>query len=250
MLSSFSRDVGSRALSIESGKLAGQANGSVMVRYGDCVLLVTATMSKPREGIDFFPLTVDVEERLYARGKIPGSFFRREGRPSTHSTLIARLTDRPVRPLFPEGFRNEIQVVITPMSADQENPFDILAVIGASAALSISDIPFEGPIAATRMGYVNGQFVVNPTYSQLEDSTLDLIVTGSRDGVVMMEAGANEMPEDLVLEAIQRAQQANQGVIDLQDEIVGSIGKPKAAFDAGGPKELDPHRQRPSWVAD
>ena len=239
MLSSFSRDVGSRALSIESGKLAGQANGSVMVRYGDCVLLVTATMSKPREGIDFFPLTVDVEERLYARGKIPGSFFRREGRPSTHSTLIARLTDRPVRPLFPEGFRNEIQVVITPMSADQENPFDILAVIGASAALSISDIPFEGPIAATRMGYVNGQFVVNPTYSQLEDSTLDLIVTGSRDGVVMMEAGANEMPEDLVLEAIQRAQQANQGVIDLQDEIVGSIGKPKAAFDAGGPKELD-----------
>ena len=242
MLSTFRREVGSRTLTIESGRLAQQANGSVLIRYGDNVVLVTATMSRPREGIDFFPLTIDFEERLYARGKIPGSFFRREGRPSTHGTLIARLTDRPLRPLFPQGFHNEIQVILTPMSADQENPLDILAIVGASAALSISDIPFEGPIGATRIGYVNGEFLVNPTYSEAEASTLDLVVAGGRTGVIMIEAGANQMSEDLVLEGIERAQSINLGIIELQDEIIASVGKPKAAFESDAPPDELKHR--------
>ena len=236
-LSSFSREVGSSNLTLESGKLAQQANGSILLRYGDCALLVTATMSKPREGIDFFPLTIDFEERLYARGKIPGSFFRREGRPSTHATLIDRLVDRPIRPLFPKGFRNELQVIITPLSVDQDNPFDVTSVIGASAALGISDIPFEGPISATRMGYVDGELVVNPTYAQMGQSKLDLVVAGSRDGVIMMEAAAHEMPEDLVLEAIERAQAVNIEVIGLQLEMIGSIGKVKVGFNVEGPPE-------------
>ena len=240
MESSFSRRIGAGTLTFEGGRLAQQANGAVLARYGDTVVLVTATMSKPRAGIDFFPLTIDLEERLYARGKIPGSFFRREGRPSTHATLIARLTDRPIRPLFPKGFRNEIQIIITPLSSDQENPFDVLALIGASTALSISDIPFEGPIGATRMGYVDGEFVVNPTYDQLESSKLDLIVAGSKDGVVMMEAGASEVSEDVVLEAIKRAQDVNGEVIELQEELVRSLGKPKVGFDSEAyPEELD-----------
>ena len=240
MVSSFARQIGHSTLTLESGKLALQANGSVLMRYGDNVFLVAATMSKPREGIDFFPLTIDFEERLYARGKIPGSFFRREGRPSTHGTLIARLTDRPIRPLFPKGFRNEVQVVITPLSSDQENPLESLAIIGASAALSISDIPFEGPISATRIGHVDGELVVNPTYAQLEKSDLDLVVAGSREGVVMMEAAAHELPEGLVLQAIEKAQEVNQEIIALQEEAVRSIGKPKVSFEVQGyPEELD-----------
>ena len=240
MVSHFERNVGSSTLVLESGKLALQANGSVLIRQGDNVLLVAATMGKPRQGGDFLPLTIDLEERLYARGKIPGSFFRREGRPSTHATLIARLTDRPTRPLFPKGFRNEVQVVITPLSADQENPFDVVAIIGASAALSISDIPFEGPISATRVGYAGGEFLVNPSYAQLDESKLDLVVAGSRDGVLMMEAAAQEMSEDLVLEAIMRAQEVNLEVIALQEEMVSSIGRPNASFEpAAYPEELD-----------
>ena len=230
MLSTFSREVGTGSLSLESGKLALQANGSVVLRFGDCVLLITATMSKPREGIDFFPLTIEFEERLYARGKIPGSFFRREGRPSTEAILVDRLTDRPVRPLFPKGFKNEVQVIITPLSVDLENTLDVFAVIGASAALSISDIPFEGPIGATRMGYVDGEFVVNPTFAQMDESDLDLVVAGTRDGVLMLEAGASELSEELVLEGIRRAQDVNQRVIELQDDLVRSVGRPKIAF--------------------
>ena len=153
MSSSFQRLIGQREISMETGTLAQQANGSVLIRTGDSVALVTAVMSKPREGIDFFPLTIDYEERLYARGKIPGSFFRREGRPSTDAILTDRLTDRPLRPLFPKGFRNEVQVTVTSFSSDQENPLDLLVMNGASAALSISDIPFGGPIGATRVGY-------------------------------------------------------------------------------------------------
>ena len=231
MSSTFTRNIGSATLTIESGSLAQQANGSVLIRYGDNVLLVTATTSQPREGIDFFPLTIDFEERLYARGKIPGSFFRREGRPSTHATLIARLTDRPIRPLFPEGFRNEVQVVVTPLSIDLEYPIDILAVVGASAALGISDIPFEGPLGTTRVAYLNGEFVVNPTYGQLEESKLDIVVAGTKDGVLMMEAGADEMPEAVVLEAISRAQDVNLEVVRLQDEAISAIGRPKLSFD-------------------
>ncbi len=240
MVSTFQRQIGSGVFTIETGKLAQQANGSVLVRYGDSMVLVTATMSPPREGLDFFPLTVDFEERLYARGKIPGSFFRREGRPSTEAILTARLTDRPIRPLFPKGFRNEVQIVITALSADQENPHDILAILGASAALGVSDIPFDGPLAATRIGYVDGDFVVNPTYQQLEKSKLDLVVAGTRQGVVMMEAGAVEASEEVVLEAIQRAQQVNLELVQFQEEMVRAVGKPKASFQADlPPPELE-----------
>ena len=157
--------------------MAQQATGSALVGIGDSVVLATATVADPREGIDFFPLTVDFEERLYARGKIPGSFFRREGRPSTHGVLIARLIDRPIRPLFPAGFRNEVQVVVTPMSVDDDVPIDIVSLIGASTALSISGIPFEGPIGATRIGYVNGEFIVNPSYEEMDQSKFCLLYT-------------------------------------------------------------------------
>ena len=230
MMTLFEREIGDGVLSFECGKLAQQANGSVLVKYHDNVLLVTATTSTPREGINFFPLTVDVEERLYARGKIPGSFFKREGRPSTHSILIARLTDRPIRPLFPKDFRNEVQVIVTPLSSDTTNPYDMATIIGASAALTISDIPFEGPISATRMGYIDREFVVNPSYEQLEQSQLDLMVAGSRSGVIMMEAGASEVSEDLVLEAIERAQEVNLQIIELQEELAKEFGKPSMTY--------------------
>ena len=205
MLNSFEHVYESGTLIMESGQLALQANGSILVKQGDCALLVTATMSKPRSGIDFFPLTIDVEERLYSRGKIPGSFFRREGRPSTHGILMARLTDRQLRPLFPNDFRNEVQVVATPLSLDMEMPFETMVMTAASAALSISDIPFTGPIAATRVGYIDGKLVVNPSYAQLDESDLDLVVSSSREGVTMMEAGANELPEEVVFDAIELA---------------------------------------------
>ena len=232
MSSKFQRQIGSQTLTLETGRLAQLANGSLTVRYGDSMVLVAVTMDKPREGIDFFPLTIDFEERMYARGKIPGSFFRREGRPSTDAVLADRLTDRPLRPLFPTGFRNEVQIVITALSADMENPLDLLTVIGSSAALCLSDIPFGGPVAATRIGYVDGQFVVNPTYQQLEESRLDLVVAGSRAGVSMMEAGAREVSEDLVLEGIRRGQEVNLEVIALQDEMVQAAGKEKVGFES------------------
>src|SRR5437660_8760359 len=179
MVDVFEREIGGRKLRLETGKMAGLANGAVLIRYGDTVLLVAATMNdSPREGTDFFPLTVDYEERLYAAGKIPGGWFRREGRPSTSGILTARLTDRPLRPLFPKGMRNDVQIVVTTLSADQENDPDILSVIGASAALSISDIPFLGPVSGTRVAYINGEYVVNPTFAQLKDSALEIVVAG------------------------------------------------------------------------
>ena len=234
MMSSFERRIGERLLTIETGRLAQQANGSVLVRYGDSVVLVTATMSKPREGIDFFPLTIDFEEKMYARGKIPGSFFRREGRPSTEAVLTDRLTDRPLRPLFPKGFRNEVQIIATTLSADLENPLDVLTILGSSAALSISDIPFSGPVGATRVGYVDGEYVINPTYQQLDISKLDLVVAGTEAGVLMMEAGAHRLPEDVVLEGIRRAQDANLEVIALQQEMVRAVGEDKVEFQHEG----------------
>lgn len=239
---SVSRSIGTDTISIETGKLALQAHGAVVVRQGDSMVLVTATMSKPREGIDFFPLTIDFEERHYARGRIPGSFFRREGRPTTDAILTMRLTDRPIRPLFPKDFRNEVQVITTSLSADMEHPLDMLSIIGASASLSISQIPFSGPISATRVGYVDGAFVVNPTYDQMEASALELIVAGSRDGVLMMEAGAQEIDEDQMLEAIKLAQETNLEGIALQDELVGLAGKEKddTYVRHGHPKELEP----------
>ena len=240
MLASFEHVYDSGTLVMESGQLALQANGSILVKQGDCALLVTATMSKPREGIDFFPLTIDVEERLYSRGKIPGSFFRREGRPSTHGILMARLTDRQLRPLFPSDFRNEVQIVATPLSLDMETPFETMVMTAASAALSISDIPFQGPIAATRIGFIDDAFVVNPTYEQLDESELDLVVSSSRDGVTMMEAGASELPEEVVFDAIKYAHEVNLGLIDFQDEMVAAIGKPKSDYGSFAyPAELD-----------
>ncbi len=229
MNSSFQRRIGQADVQIETGKLALQANGAVVVRRGDSMVLVTATMDKPREGLDFFPLTVDFEERLYARGRIPGGFPRREGRPSTDAILTNRLTDRPLRPLFPKGFRNDVQIVATALSADQENPLDILVINGASAALTISDIPFGGPIGATRVGHVDGDFILNPTYGELERSRLDLVVAGTGEGVLMMEAGASEISDDLMLEAIQLGQSANQDMIAMQIEMAEAVGRPKIA---------------------
>ncbi len=240
MSTKFEMELEGRTLSIESGLLAQQANGSVVIRYGDTVVLVTATMGGVREGMDFFPLTVDYEERLYAVGRIPGSFFRREGRPTTEATLAARLTDRPLRPRFPKGMRNEVQVISTVLSVDHVNQPDILSIIGASAALSISDIPFNGPVGATRMGYVDGEYVINPTFEQLGRSALDLTIAGSRDAVIMIEAGAKEVPEEFVLEALRIGQENNVRVIELQDKLVAALGRPKSEVKTaeGSPSEL------------
>ncbi|MYA49734.1 MAG: polyribonucleotide nucleotidyltransferase [Chloroflexi bacterium] len=233
-------EIAGRTLSIETGKLAQQAHGAAVVRYGDAVVLVTAVMGGVREGLDFFPLTIEYEERLYAVGRIPGSFFRREGRPTTEATLAARLTDRPLRPRFPKGMRNEVQIITTVLSADHENQPDILGIIGASAALSVSQIPFNGPVAATRMGYVDGELVVNPTYDQLAEGKLDLTIAGSRDAVIMIEAGAKEVSEEVILEALRIGQENNVRIIDLQDRIVAEVGKPKTevVFSEGSDPEL------------
>jgi polyribonucleotide nucleotidyltransferase len=225
----FECEVGGRKLTVEMGKLAGQAEGAVTVRYGDTVVLVTVCVSaEPREGVDFLPLTVDYEERLYAAGKIPGGFIRREGRPSQEAILACRLTDRPLRPLLPKEWRRDIQVIVTVLSADQENDPDILAVIGGSAVLSMSEVPFYGPVGAVRVGYLGGELVLNPTLAQLEDSQLDLVAVSTREAVVMVEAGASEVPEDVVIRAIRFGHQANQAIIDLQERLVETCGKPKS----------------------
>lgn len=226
----FSTEVGGRTLSIETGVLAAQAGGAVTVRYGDTVLLVAATMAKePRSGIDFFPLTVEFEERLYAAGRIPGSFQRREGRPSDQAVLVARLVDRPLRPLFPKGFVNEVQVIITALSTDGENLLEPLAIIGASAALAISDIPWTGPVAGATIGFVDGEFVVNPTAQQMEISGLNLTAAGTVDNILMVEAGANELPEDLVLDALKLAHESMAPVIALINEMAVKVGKSKVS---------------------
>ena len=220
--------IGERLLTIETGKLAKQADSAVTVRYGDTLVLVTACIGdEPREGADFLHLTVDYEERHYAVGKIPGSFIRREGRPGEQATLAARLTDRSLRPLFPEGLRNDIQVVVTVLSTDQENDPEVLAVIGASAALAISAIPFNGPIAAVRIGCINGSLVLNPTLPQMNDSLLDLVVVSTKEAIVMLEAGAKEVSEELILEAIKLGHEANQEIIKLQEGLQRVCGRPK-----------------------
>ena len=198
MSQTFETQFGGQTLTIETGKLARLAGGSVTVRFGDTMVLGTANRSEPRPGLDFFPLTVDFEERMYAAGKIPGGFIKREARPSEAAILAARLTDRPIRPLFPEGYKDDVQVVITVLSTDQQNNPDVLGTVAASAALTISEIPFEGPIGAVRVGRIDGQFVVNPTYEQLESSELDLVVSGTRDAIMMVEAGAKLLPEDVM----------------------------------------------------
>ncbi|MCF8012026.1 MAG: polyribonucleotide nucleotidyltransferase [Clostridiales bacterium] len=209
-------ELGGRTLSIETGRVAKQANGSVLIRYGDTAVLVTSTMSKkPREGIDFLPLTVDYEERLYSVGKIPGGFIKREGRPSEKATLSARLIDRPLRPLFPKKLRNDIHVISTIMSVDQDNPPEITAMIGASSALTISDIPFDGPIAGVIVGRVDGEYVVNPTTSQAEKSDMHLVVAGTKDAIMMVEAGASQVPEDILMNAIFFGHDAIKEVIEF-----------------------------------
>jgi len=224
----FECEIGGRSLTIDPGKLARQANGAVTVRYGDTVVLVTLCVSsEPREGVDFLPLTIDYEERLYAAGKIPGGFIRREGRPSQEATLACRLTDRPLRPLLPKGWRNDIQLIVTVLSADQENDPDILAVIGSSAALSISKMPFEGPVSAVHIGYINDELVLNPTLVQLESSQLDLVVASTKQAIVMIEAGVHEVSEDIVFQAIKFGHEANQDIIKLQEQIQQACGKPK-----------------------
>ncbi len=243
MQRTYEVEVGGKALTFQTGGLAQQANGSVVVRYGDSVVLVTATMSRSkREGVDFLPLTVDYEERMYAAGKIPGSFFRREGRPSQDAILTCRLTDRPLRPRFPKGLRNEIQVIATVLSVDQENPPDIIALIGASASLSISDIPFDGPLAATRVGYVDGEFIINPTFQQVAEGRLDLVVAGSKTEVVMVEAGVDELSEAQVLEAVRRGQEANQLSIAVQERMAQEAGVTKADWEPT--VTVDPEMER------
>jgi len=220
-----------RILSLESGRVARQADGAVLVRYADTMVLATVVRSKePREDVDFLPLTVEFRERMYAAGRIPGGFFKREGRPSEQEVLASRMIDRPIRPLFPEGYRNEVQIMVTVLSSDQENDADLLGLIGASAALAISPIPFPEIVGAVRMGLIDGQFVVNPTFSELEESALDLVVAGLRDGrVVMLEAGAKEVPEGEMAEAIGLAQEEVRKVCELQDELVKACGREKEA---------------------
>ena len=224
--------IGGRVMSIETGRVAEQANGAVLVRYGDTVILATAVGSdEPREGIDFFPLTVDVEERMYAAGKIPGGFIKREGRASEHAILACRLADRPLRPLFPKGYRNDVQIVITVLSADQENDSDIMGIVGASAALSVSDIPFAGPVGAVRVGYIDDQLVINPLESQMEQSRLDLAIAGTADAVMMVEAGAKELPEDVMLEAVRFGQEALQDIIKMQEKLMQAVNIAKRPFE-------------------
>ena len=220
-------EFGGRQLILETGRLAGLAGGAVTVRYADSMVLGTANRSEPRPGLDFFPLTVDFEERMYAAGKIPGGFIKREGRASEAATLAARLTDRPIRPLFPEGYKDDIQLVITVLSTDHENDPDILGTIAASAALTISEIPFQGPVGAVRVGRINGEFVLNPLYSQLEESELDLIVSGTRDAIMMVEAGVKILPEDVMAEAILFGHRAIAPLIDVQEQLRELVGKPK-----------------------
>ncbi len=221
-------DFHGRRLSIETGRMAKQANGSALVQYGDTVVLVTATAAKePRESQDFFPLTVDYQEKTFAAGKIPGGFFKREGRPSEKEVLTSRLCDRPLRPLFPDGFRCETQIIATVLSFDKENDADVLALIGASAALEVSDIPFNGPIAGVRMGRVDGTLVVNPTTEQLPQSDLQLILAGSRDAIVMVEGGARMLSEDVILDALYTGHREMQTILEMQAELRRAVGKPK-----------------------
>ncbi|OGN72613.1 MAG: polyribonucleotide nucleotidyltransferase [Chloroflexi bacterium GWB2_49_20] len=220
--------MGSQEIAIETGKLAAQAGGAVTVHLNDTIIFASATMSpNTREGIDFFPLSVEYEERMYAGGKIPGSFFRRESRPSGDAILTSRLTDRPLRPLFPEGMRNDVQIIIYSLSSDGENPLDILAINAASAALMISDIPWNGPIAAIRVGRINGQFIINPTYQELEESDLDLRLAGTRDAISMVECGAKEVPEEVMVAALELGHKSIQPLIELQMKMAEEIGKSK-----------------------
>jgi len=218
---SYEEEVAGRRLYLETGRLAQLAQGAVLVEYGGSAVLATVVGAyETREGTDFLPLTVDYEERMYAAGKIPGGFIKREGRPSEDAILTSRLTDRSLRPLFPKGYYYEIQVQVTVLAADQQNDPDILSIIGASAALSISDIPFKGPIGAARVGFVDGEYVLNPTFEEREKSRLDLVVAGSRTAVLMVEAGASELTEEQMLEAVKFGHDGLQQTIAMQEQMI------------------------------
>ncbi len=238
MIQNLQIDFGGRPFSIETGKVARQANGSVLVRYGETVVLVTAvTSDKKREGLDFVPLTVNYLEMTYAAGRIPGGFLKREGRPSDHETLISRFIDRPLRPLFPKGFQNEIQIIATVLSADQDNDPSILGMIGASAALSLSNIPFDGPIAGAKVGWIDGEYVLNPTHDELEMSDIDLFVAGSEDAIIMVEGSAKEVKEEEILEAILFGHQSLKPVIGLQNQLKLASGTTPKEFELKRPEE-------------
>ncbi len=234
----FETTMGGRPLKVEIGRMANLANGSAFVHYGDTVVLATATASKnPREGIDFFPLSVDYEEKMYSVGKIPGGFIKREGRQSEKAVLTSRLIDRPIRPLFPKGFKNEVQVIASAYSVDQDCPPDVTAMVAASIALSVSDIPFEGPIAAVIVGYIDGQYVINPTVAQTEKSEMHLVVAGTAEAIMMVEAGANILSEKVMLEAIFFGHDEIKRLVSFIDGIVAAVGKPKMKVVA---PEIDP----------
>ncbi|HLE16180.1 MAG TPA: polyribonucleotide nucleotidyltransferase [Anaerolineales bacterium] len=227
----YTTTVGDKTITVETGHLAGQAGGAVTLQIGDTVVFAAATMSdEPRLGIDFFPLTVDYEERMYAGGRIPGSFFRREGRPSEEAILTARLTDRPLRPLFPKDLRNDVQVILYSFSTDGENPIDVIAINAASTALMISDIPWGGPVGAVRIGRINGEFVVNPTFMARDESDLDLRIAGTRDAILMVECGAEMVAEDVMIQALEFGHQSLAVMIDLQEHMTAEIGKPKRTY--------------------
>lgn len=227
-MQSYTMDLGGRPLTFEIGEIAKQANGAVLVRYGETAVVVAVTGTKtPREGVDFFPLTVDFEEKAYASGKLPGGFIKREGRPGEVQILTSRLIDRPIRPMFPDGYHNDVQIVATAVSIDPDNAPDIPAMIGASCALSISDIPFEGPIAGVRVGLIDGQFIINPTLAQAEVSLLNLAVAGTKDAILMVEAGAKEISEETMLDAIWFAHDKIKELVEFQEKIVAEIGKEK-----------------------
>ncbi len=220
--------VGGRPLTFETGKLAAQAGGAVTVQFGDTVVFAAATMGNtPREGQDFFPLTVEYEERMYAGGRIPGSFFRREGRPSTDAILVSRLTDRPLRPLFNKDMRNEVQVIMFSLSADLENPLDVIAINAASAAVMISDIPWGGPVGAVRVGRVNGEYLLNPTYAQIDESDLDLRIAGTADAILMVEASSTEVDEESMVTALQIGHDAIKEIVEIQLQMTREVGKAK-----------------------
>src|SRR5919109_491493 len=225
--------VGERELSIEMGKLAKQADGAALVNYGDTVVLVTACAAKePREGLDFFPLTVDYRENFYAAGKSPGGFFKREGKPSEREVLNSRMIDRPIRPLFPEGYKNETQIIALVLSADTDIDPSMHAIVGASTALYTSSIPFTHPVAAVRVGLIEGRYFLNPTYAELKNSRLNLAVAGMEDGIVMVEAGANEVSEEVMIEALNFGHQAIKQIIALQKELYAKIQPVKMAVEA------------------
>jgi len=233
-------EIGGRRLRLETGKVAKQADGAVMAYYGDCVVLGTAVRAEPRPGIDFFPLTVDYREKAYAAGKFPGGFFKREGRPTGKEILTMRMIDRPIRPLFPEGFMDEIQIQTFVLAADPEIDADVVAIVAASAALSISSAPFEGPIGAVRVGCVDGQLIINPTYDQLDESSLDMVLAGHRDGVNMIEVGAQEVPEPLICDAVRFGFESIRKIVDLIDELRDKAGKERTWT----PPERNPDLER------